>query len=150
MRHITHQVDLCVVGGAWRACVPPSPPPATGPAWPSCTTAPSWGQRLLRGPHVGLRSPRVQQPRDGPHRRDRTRQPAAQPAKIYPLWDALLYEKVRLEPNITLLLNCSCLDATMRGDRLASVRGWQGTAETWHTVEAALLPTAPETASWRP
>ena len=26
-------------------------------------------------------------------------------------WDALLYEKVRFEPNIDLILNCTCNDA---------------------------------------
>jgi len=61
------------------------------------------------------------------------------PYKNYSLWDTLLYEKVRFEPNITLLLNCSCNDATMDGSRLASVRGWQTTSETWHTVEASLF-----------
>jgi len=60
------------------------------------------------------------------------------PYKNYSLWDALLYEFVRNEPNITLLLNCACNDATMDGHRIASIRGYQSTSETWHTVEAAL------------
>ena len=29
----------------------------------------------------------------------------------YPLWDSVLYEKAKAEPNLTLLLNCSCFDA---------------------------------------
>lgn len=61
------------------------------------------------------------------------------PQKNYSLWDALLYEKVRFEPNITLLLNCSCNDCSMEGDRIASVKGWQLTTETWHTVSAKLF-----------
>ncbi len=55
----------------------------------------------------------------------------------YSIWDSILYEKVRFEPNITLLLNCSCTEAAMRGGRIASVKGWQTTAETRHAVEAA-------------
>ncbi len=55
----------------------------------------------------------------------------------YSIWDSILYEKVRFEPNLTLLLNCSCNQAAMQGRRIASVTGWQTTAETWHTVEAA-------------
>jgi hypothetical protein len=61
------------------------------------------------------------------------------PLRNYSLWDSVLYEKVRLEPNITLLLNCSCNSLTMDGDRIASIKGWQLTTQTWHTVEAALF-----------
>jgi len=61
------------------------------------------------------------------------------PRRNYSIWDSILYEKVRFEPNITLLLNCSCYDAVMAGeDRIAAVLGWQLTTQTWHTVEAAL------------
>ncbi len=54
----------------------------------------------------------------------------------YSVWDSILYEKVRFQPNLTLLLNCACNAAAMAGDRIASVTGWQATAETWHVVEA--------------
>jgi len=52
------------------------------------------------------------------------------------LWDSVLYEKARFEPNVTLLLNCSCNGVEMDGGRIASVKGWQLTTETWHTVAA--------------
>lgn len=55
------------------------------------------------------------------------------------VWDSVLYEKVRFEPNITLLLNCSCCEATMDGPRIRSIRGWQTTTQTWHTVTAPLF-----------
>ena len=58
------------------------------------------------------------------------------PTANYSVWDSVLYEKARLEPNLTLLLNCSCNAAEMDGNRIVSVRGWQLTTETWHTVEA--------------
>jgi len=61
------------------------------------------------------------------------------PRRNYSIWDALLYEKVRFEPNITLLLNCSCLDAAMEGNHIRTVTGWQLTTQTWHTVEADLF-----------
>jgi hypothetical protein len=41
--------------------------------------------------------------------------------------------------NITLLLNCSCLDAEMDGNRIVSVTGWQLTTYTYHTVKAVLF-----------
>lgn len=55
----------------------------------------------------------------------------------FSIWDSVLYEKVRFEPNITLLLNCTCQQAEMDGRRIKSIRGWQMTSETYHTVEAA-------------
>ena len=57
----------------------------------------------------------------------------------YSIWDSILYEKARFQPNLTQLLNCSCVDAAVRSARIASVKGWQTTAETWHTVEAGLF-----------
>lgn len=59
--------------------------------------------------------------------------------RSYSMWDTLLYEKVRTEPNITMLLNCSCLDAAMDGGRIRSVTGWQLTTETMHTVSAKIF-----------
>ncbi len=58
---------------------------------------------------------------------------------VYSIWDSILYEKVKFEENITLLLNCSCLDAQMTGNKIKSIKGWQLTSETWHTVEAELF-----------
>jgi hypothetical protein len=58
---------------------------------------------------------------------------------VYSVWDSVLYEKVRFEENITLLLNCSCLDAQMDGNSIKSIKGWQLTTETWHIVEAKLF-----------
>ena len=52
------------------------------------------------------------------------------------VWDDVIYGIVRSEKNITLLLNCSCLDAMCDGNRIISVKGWQMTSETFHTVKA--------------
>jgi len=54
----------------------------------------------------------------------------------FPIWDSVLYEKAMAEENITLLLNSSCLDATMDGDRIKSIKAWQSNAETFHIIEA--------------
>ncbi len=58
------------------------------------------------------------------------------PGLKFPLWDSVLYEKAMAEKNLTLLLNTSCLEADMEGSRIASVKGWQGNAETFHVVKA--------------
>ena len=61
------------------------------------------------------------------------------PDKNYSVWDSILYEKVRFEENITLLLNCSCMDAEMKDGRIFSVTGWQMTTQQFHKVEADLF-----------
>ncbi|MGI6562768.1 MAG: FAD-dependent oxidoreductase [Clostridia bacterium] len=58
------------------------------------------------------------------------------PERNYSIWDSILYEKVKNEPNITLLLNTACMDLTMKENRIQSVRGFQLTTYTFHTVTA--------------
>lgn len=61
------------------------------------------------------------------------------PTSSYSVWDSVLYEKVRFEPNIELLLNCTCTSAKTDGHHIVSVRGYQTTTQTWHTVVAKLF-----------
>ncbi len=61
------------------------------------------------------------------------------PNRNYSTWDALLYEMVRFEPNIDLILNCTCNDAVTENGRIKSVKGFQLTTYTWHEVEAKIF-----------
>ncbi|MBR6694355.1 MAG: FAD-dependent oxidoreductase [Clostridia bacterium] len=61
------------------------------------------------------------------------------PDRNFSIWDSILYEKVKFEENITLLLNCACCDAEMDGNSIKSVTGFQLTTYTWHTVEAKIF-----------
>lgn len=61
------------------------------------------------------------------------------PGLNYSLWDGVLWEKVHFQPGLTTLLNTSCVDAEMAGDRIAAVKAWQLTTQTWHTVRAGLF-----------
>nr|WP_304955040.1 FAD-dependent oxidoreductase [uncultured Acetatifactor sp.] len=61
------------------------------------------------------------------------------PDKNYYIWDGILYGLAKREKNITLLLNCSCLDASMKDGSIAAVTGWQTTTQRYHRVEAALF-----------
>ena len=61
------------------------------------------------------------------------------PTRSYTTWDALLYEMVRFEPNIDLILNCTCNDAVTEGDTIVKVRGFQLTTYLWHEVEARIF-----------
>lgn len=66
------------------------------------------------------------------------------PTKSYAVWDSVLYSIVRREPNISLLLNCTCMDAeTEKGDyphgrtvKIQRVTGYQMTTQTFYEVEA--------------
>jgi hypothetical protein len=62
------------------------------------------------------------------------------PLANFSVWDSVLYEAVRFEPNIDLILNCSVCDIEMEGSRrIRAVKGWQMTTQTWHRVEAPLF-----------
>lgn len=54
----------------------------------------------------------------------------------YSIWDSVLYEKARFDPNITLLLNCSCNEAKASNNHIESITGWQLTTKTFHIVKA--------------
>ena len=66
------------------------------------------------------------------------------PTKNFALWDSVLYDFVRREPNITLLLNCACMDATTetgefadgRTTRIRTVTGYQLTTQSFIEVAA--------------
>lgn len=61
------------------------------------------------------------------------------PERNFSVWDSILYEKVKFEDNITLLLNCACCDAETNGNKILSVTGFQLTTYTWHKVEAKIF-----------
>lgn len=54
----------------------------------------------------------------------------------YNVWDSVLYGTVKAEKNITLLLNCTCLDAECVENTITSIKGWQMTSETFHIIKA--------------
>ena len=66
------------------------------------------------------------------------------PTKSYAVWDTVLYDFIRREKNIRLLLNCTCMDCkTETGDfshgrsiRINSVTGYQMTTQRFFCVEA--------------
>ncbi|MHA1727824.1 MAG: FAD-dependent oxidoreductase [Promethearchaeota archaeon] len=61
------------------------------------------------------------------------------PNRNYSVWDMVLYDLAKKTPNLKVLLNCSCMDATMSGDSIESVIGWQMTSQTRHTVQAKIF-----------
>ena len=137
MKHITHEVDFCVVGGGLAGLCA-----AIAAARHGAKTALMHDRPVLGG----NASSEIRMWICGAHGKGnketglleeiQLENLARNPAMNYSIWDSVLYEKAMAEPNLALLLNCSCCDAEMDGNRVASVKGWQGTAETWHTVRA--------------
>ncbi|MCD8067940.1 MAG: FAD-dependent oxidoreductase [Lachnospiraceae bacterium] len=61
------------------------------------------------------------------------------PDMNFSLLDGVFYGMAKREKNLTLLLNCSCLEAQMSGSRIQSVTGWQLTTQTYHQVRAGIF-----------
>lgn len=61
------------------------------------------------------------------------------PTRNFSVWDSILYEKVKAEENIELLLNCACCFAQCDGDTILNITGFQLTTYTWQTVEAEVF-----------
>ena len=61
------------------------------------------------------------------------------PTRNFSIWDSILYEKVKAEENIELLLNCACCFAQCDGNTIKNVTGFQLTTYTWQTVEAEVF-----------
>jgi hypothetical protein len=141
---VDHEVDLCVVGGGMaglaaalsaarhgaKVVLMHDRPVLGGNASSECRVHICGADRHNRIPHMRetgiLEELRLENLRRNPQ-------------QSFSIWDLILYEKAKAEPNLTLLLNCSCQDATMEGDRIASVTGWQLTTQTHHVVSARLF-----------
>lgn len=58
------------------------------------------------------------------------------PYKLYPVFDGMLWDFVTKEKNITLLMNCTCMDAETENNVIRSVTGWQMTTQKFCKVYA--------------
>ncbi|MEK7766629.1 MAG: FAD-dependent oxidoreductase, partial [bacterium] len=140
MREAAHRADFCVVGGGMAGLI-------------AALAAARRGARVVlahdRPVLGGNASSEVRMEISGAHGSNRREtgileelilenfRRNAEPS--WSIWDSVLYGAAQYQPGLTLLLNCSVNAVTMDGARIRSVRGWQTTTETWHTVEAALF-----------
>lgn len=140
MKYITHSADLCVVGGGLAGIC-------------AALAAARHGSKVVlmqdRGVLGGNASSEIRMWICGAHGQDRRETGILEelilenfyrnPQHSYPLWDAVLYDKVASQENLTLLLNTACFDAQMEDGRIVSARGYQSPCETMHTVEATFF-----------
>lgn len=141
---VHHEADLCVIGGGMtgicaalaaarhgaQVVLMHDRPVLGGNASSECRVPICGADRAGQIPYLRetgiLEELRLENLRRNPHRE-------------YSIWDMILYEKAQYQPNLTLLLNCSCLDAEMAGGEIRNVTGWQLTTETYHTVAAKIF-----------
>ncbi|NLE38531.1 MAG: FAD-dependent oxidoreductase, partial [Pirellulaceae bacterium] len=140
LEHRLHQADFCVVGGGLagmcaaiaaarhglRVVLMHDRPMPGGNASPEIRMW-VWGARGPNNRETGI----IEEMLLENHYRN--------PLRNYSIWGSILYEFVHLQPNLTTLLNCSCNNLEMDGDRIKSITGWQTTTQTWHTVEATMF-----------
>jgi len=140
MKHKTHQVDFCVVGGGLAGMCAAIAAARQGAKVALMQDRPVLGGNASSEIRMHVCGAHGENNREtGIIEEIMLENRYRNPLRNYSIWDSILYEKVRFEDNITLLLNCSCNDLQMDGNRIRSVKGWQLTTETWHTVEADLF-----------
>ena len=143
MKHLEHDVDFCVVGGGLAGVCAALAAARRGIRVAILQDRPVFGGNAsseIRMHVCGADRNAIPNVREtGIVEEIRLENRRRNPQQSYSMWDLLLYEKIKREPQIRSFLNCSCTDAGMEGTRIRSVTGWQLTTETWHTVNAALF-----------
>lgn len=140
LRHKTHQVDFCVVGGGLAGLCAAIVAARRGTRVALIHDRPVLGGNASSEIRMWIWGAR------GPNNRETgiieellLENRYRNPTRNYSIWDSVLYGAARQEKNLTLLLNCSCNDARVEGKRIRAVKCWQTTTQTWHTVEADLF-----------
>lgn len=141
MMNVTHECDLCIIGGGLTGLCAAVAAAREGAKVVLMQDRPMLGGNASSEIRMWVRGAH------GLHNREtgiiselEQENIYRNPRLNYSLWDGVMWSKVKAEKNIELLLNCSCCDsATTEKDgksRIESVTGWQLTTYTWHTVKA--------------
>jgi hypothetical protein len=137
---IDHQCDVCVVGGGMagvaaalsaarhgaRSVLVQDRPMLGGNASSECRIH-ICGADLHKRPHMR---------ETGILEELRMLNLARNPGRSWHVWDLLLYETLRYQDNLELVLNCAIDEAQVDGRRVVSVRGFQPTTQRYHRIGA--------------
>ncbi len=138
MRHVEHRVDFCVVGGGLAGLCAALAAARMGIKTTILQERPMFGGNASSEVRMWVCGAHGKDCREGGIIEELILENFYQnPGQKYSIWDTVLHGKAMEEPNLTVLLNCSCLDAETAEDRIVSVTGWQMTTQTFHTVRAA-------------
>lgn len=61
------------------------------------------------------------------------------PQKNYSVWDSVMFGLAKSTKNLTVLLNCSCMDGKAENGRLHEILCWQLTTQKFHSVKAKIF-----------
>lgn len=61
------------------------------------------------------------------------------PSACWPVFDTVLWEVAKREPNLRIYLDASICDCTMSGNTIASVKAWQTTTQKWIEISATFF-----------
>ena len=148
LREVVHDVDLCVVGGGIGGLLTAIAAARRGAKVALMHDRPVLGGNASSEIRMwicgaGTRVRNLQE--TGIMEEIALDNMARNPTRNWSLWDALLYEKARFEPNVDLILNCACSEAeVLRGVEsgaatILSVTGFQSTTQQRHTVRAKIF-----------
>jgi len=143
-RTIEHRVDLCVVGGGMTGLCAAVAAARRGASVVLMQDRPALGGNASS--EIGVHIIGADRIGSVPYAREtgileelRLKNLVRNPQANLSMWDLVVYDTVRHTPGLELLLNCSCLDATMDGPVLRTVTGWQLSTQTWHVVHAKIF-----------
>jgi hypothetical protein len=146
MREIKYQADICVIGGGIAGICAAVAAARHGARVALLHDRPVLGgnasseiRMWICGAQGGGGSCRNDLLETGIVEEIRLKNMYRNPRGIWSIWDSVLYEIVKQEPNIKLFQNCTCVDAQMDENTIRSIKGWQMTTESWITVDASLF-----------
>ena len=146
---ICHQADICVIGGGMAGMIAAISAARHGARVVLMHDRPVLGGNASSEIRMWIRGAAGRENREtGILQELELENIYRNPTMNYSLWDSVLLQAVMAEKNITLLLNCSCLDCQTAGNRITSVTGWQLNTYAFHTVKRRSFWIARETASW--
>jgi hypothetical protein len=140
MKEMRHEFDVCVVGGGMAGLIA-----AIAAARHGARVALVHDRPVLGGNASSEIRMHICGARGADHRETGVLEELLlenhyrNPQPNYSIWDSVLYGAAQYQPNLTLFLNASVHAVEMNGPRLRSVRAWQTTSETFHTIAANLF-----------
>jgi hypothetical protein len=140
MRELNHQVDFCVVGGGLSGLCAAVAAARQGIRTALVHDRPVLGGNASSEIRMWICGAEGKNNREtGLVEEVSLENNYRNPGSNFSIWDSVLYQLALEEKNLSLFLNCSVNSLEMSGNRIVSVRGWQGTAETWQTIKADLF-----------
>ncbi|HQC53381.1 MAG TPA: FAD-dependent oxidoreductase, partial [Lentisphaeria bacterium] len=140
MRHLEHNVDFCVVGGGLSGMCAAIAAARHGAKVALIHDRPVLGGNASSEIRMWICGAQGLNNREtGLVEEIQLENNYRNPSSNFSIWDSVLFQAVKFTPGLTVFLNASVNGATMDGNRITSVKAWQTTSETWHTVKAKLF-----------